>query len=287
MSNADGSRRALLTHGLPGLAREALRRHRALRATLLEAAVPRPDEPDERHEPELPWASPARRLVTLNDLRALLAEHDLEGRAADVSALAKVSIRLVPSDPAERDPGTETPAGGELRAFVDLRDPVIREHADALPACDGALLIRCRGDEEARGAVRAQARLDQASPRGHSVCGLKVHASPELVIPRAWSEPVESLGLSERERDGWSRLRETLAERQGVSPSDSTERTHLLHRLLGYPDDRTGSLLPPQDRMMLFQFSTDEGSRAGVTVVTAGIGGARASVKNLLAARSG
>lgn len=286
MSDAVGNRRTVLTYGLAGLAREAFLRHRAMRAALVELAVTHQDEPDEAAEPRAPWASPSQRIVTLEDLNGLLAEHDLSARAADLAALAMVSVRLVPSNPAVRDPETDTTTSGELRAVVDLRDPVVRDHARGLPECDGSLLIRCRRDGAVGGPVRAQARLDRGSSPGHSVCGLLVHASPELVIPRAWSEPVEALGLSDREREAWSRLRDALAEWQGVSPADSTARTHRLHRLLGYPDDRTGGLLPPQGRRMLFQFSTDEGSRAGVTVVTAGTAGAVASVTDLRAASS-
>jgi len=69
-----------------------------------------------------------------------------------------------------------------------------------------------------------------------------VHLSAELQLPRVWSESVQALELDGSEHQGWQRLREQLAERQGVLLHDETPDFQVLHRLFGYPDERRGDM---------------------------------------------
>jgi hypothetical protein len=69
-----------------------------------------------------------------------------------------------------------------------------------------------------------------------------IELTPELQLPREWSDSVQALGLDEAEHDGWHRLRRQLAERQGVAVHDSTHVFQVIHRLLGYPDERRGDM---------------------------------------------
>jgi hypothetical protein len=67
-------------------------------------------------------------------------------------------------------------------------------------------------------------------------------ASPELTLPRAWSSPVQALGLRGDRVDRWEELRRRLAFAQGVDLTDQPARPLSIHRLLGYPDERTGQM---------------------------------------------
>jgi hypothetical protein len=69
-----------------------------------------------------------------------------------------------------------------------------------------------------------------------------IELSPELQLPRVWSDSVQALELDEAEHDGWQRLRGQLAERQGIEVHDMTHGFQVMHRLLGYPDTRRGDM---------------------------------------------
>jgi hypothetical protein len=66
--------------------------------------------------------------------------------------------------------------------------------------------------------------------------------TPELVLPRVWSDAVQGLGLDPDEQDAWELLRHRLAESQGTLTFDESPDPQSLHRLLGYPDERHGNM---------------------------------------------
>ena len=74
---------------------------------------------------------------------------------------------------------------------------------------------------------------------GHS---LPLDLSTELVLPRVWSEPVQELGLDEAGQSAWTALRERLAAVQGVELHGEDPQPCVVHRFLGYPDERTGNM---------------------------------------------
>jgi hypothetical protein len=69
-----------------------------------------------------------------------------------------------------------------------------------------------------------------------------VELSAELQLPRAWSAPIQALGLDDVEHEAWEQLRRQLADRQGVELHDRMPGLQALHRLLGYPDERRGDM---------------------------------------------
>lgn len=66
--------------------------------------------------------------------------------------------------------------------------------------------------------------------------------SPELTLPRAWSASAQALGLGPEQVDRWEELRRRLAEAHGVELTDEPSRPFAIHRLFGYPDERTGQM---------------------------------------------
>jgi hypothetical protein len=65
---------------------------------------------------------------------------------------------------------------------------------------------------------------------------------PELTLPRAWSASAQALGLGPDQLDRWEELRWLLAEAHGVELTDEPSRPFAIHRLFGYPDERTGQM---------------------------------------------
>jgi hypothetical protein len=66
--------------------------------------------------------------------------------------------------------------------------------------------------------------------------------SAQLVLPRVWSEPVQAMDLDGDEHQAFVRLREWLAQRQGVEVEHGGGTDRAYHRLLGYPDETTGMM---------------------------------------------
>ena len=72
--------------------------------------------------------------------------------------------------------------------------------------------------------------------------GLPVALSTELTLPRVWAGAVQALGLDETEHEGYVRLREKVAELQGVTAEDGGAEGVARHHLLGYPTETTGTM---------------------------------------------
>jgi hypothetical protein len=232
----DDSRRGFLRNRLPQALRDGARAREALTAELARpsAVAAQPEVPLR------PWASPASTTCTEDRLAALADEYGLAHRLTTIQGLVRPSLRLVPEiDRRLRlgDPST-APEDDDLRAALDLRtlDPA------GLTALEGLLLVRAVFPRGSR-VGRAEGRLDvTADVVTSSICETVVGGSVELVVPRTWAAPVERLGLDPAEQDAWTAFREALAIAQRIDPLDSTAGTHRLNRLLGYPDERTGTL---------------------------------------------
>jgi len=90
-------------------------------------------------------------------------------------------------------------------------------------------------------ALRANVvRLDQ--PAALTLTSEAMSMCAHLVLPRVWSEPVRTMDLDADEHDAYVRVRDQLAERQGleVEHGGGVERSY--HRLWGYPDETTGTM---------------------------------------------
>ncbi|HTX11358.1 MAG TPA: DUF1963 domain-containing protein [Solirubrobacteraceae bacterium] len=210
--------------------------------------------------------------MRLDDVLAIADECGLNRRLDDVRALARRSLRLtlvgeasqgVPraswlGDPALRPvelawSGQQEPhclAGIDLaQAVVVLGDdgPLPSEGTLWCFAPPAASFLSGHGDPTDHYVVihpgdampaAATISLEAAAQRS----ARSIELSPELQLPRVWSDCVQALGLDQAEHDGWQRLRQQLAERQGVQVHDMTQGFQVMHRLLGYPDTRRGDM---------------------------------------------
>lgn len=248
---------------------------RAVAGPLASLSGSRPDagdgRPDERRPEPGTGAIPAqatKAYVTRDELAGWANDFGLGARTDEVRRLALESLRAIEcgaeedGSGASRIGGTPTleasadwpTAHGRKLDFVaqfDLREAALQRSGGA-ELDPGILLIFVAGGAstvgtclgaECRVLWRAESTLASTPPGGgrrRSSRSLRLH--PELLLPRVWSEPVRSLELGTGEREAWERCRLELARRQGVEPFDQLSRPLLLHRLLGYPDDRRGGM---------------------------------------------
>lgn len=204
-------------------------------------------------------AAPATGMVTLDELLAHAATVGLGDRAEAISSLARRSVRLTPG--AEDGTGT-TRGGSRLGGRPALPPGAARPTADgrALPCLaqvDLAAIdaLAAAPQLPAGGRLLFFADIGGAAP-GRAVAGQVLVApaaeadavddplehSLELSLPRAWSDLVEALALSDEEREGWQQLRAWLAERQGVELHGGGGGFVAPHRLFGYPDETGGDM---------------------------------------------
>lgn len=190
-----------------------------------------------------PPALPAERRVTADELARLAEECGLEARLDEVRSLARTSVRLTP-EPAPRGrshlggspdlPEADRPPGYTHVLQLDLEE-FARVSGGGLGLPAEGLLWCFRDGADVRCVVRAEATTDM-SDGARTPVGL----SAEVVLPRIWAAPVQALGLSAPEADGWEALRNRLAALQGVEPPQETP--HHVMRVLGYPEDRRGDM---------------------------------------------
>jgi uncharacterized protein YwqG len=202
-------------------------------------------------------AAPVERTATEDDLRELAEANDLGGRIADVLAHARASVRLTHGESSGRSRlggSPDLPAGfawptwrdGELDFVgqLDLAEVAALGPDTGLPTA-GLLLLFCSLDTrptglrpDDKGAVRVVlADGDLATDETRfSLTELPLRLSTELTLPSESAGFPQSLTLGGYELDAWQRLREGLAERQGVELEDRSLEWHALHRLAGHPD---------------------------------------------------
>jgi uncharacterized protein DUF1963 len=127
-------------------------------------------------------------------------------------------------------------------AEIDLADPALP--SGVLPPA-GRLVVQVIVPRRAPLAAcnRALVRVEPVSEAaGELAEAAAVELSTELMLPRVWAAPVRDLGLVETEQAAYIRLRERVAERQGVTAEDGDAEGVARHHLLGYPTETTGTM---------------------------------------------
>jgi len=256
---SDGSNRRDFLKGIFGQAAE--RAPRFIPGAPLLNLVRQQDADDTTAEPRAPAA---QRKATLEDLSKLAVKAGLIANLEAVQALARPSVRLTLDRNAQPATGwtpslLDAAAAGEaepreLLLSLDLHDAVDPSSADS-SGLTGTLTVEL---DETRWCHLALARSDPhpqtgaadesepappslAAHRGTSAL-LPLGLTGELVLPRAWSEEVQSRGLTQSETEAWIELRELLAAFQGTDLPGEREETTVIHRLLGHPDERSGDM---------------------------------------------
>jgi uncharacterized protein YwqG len=202
-------------------------------------------------------AAPAGRTATEDDLRTLADSNDLGGRYVDLAAHARPSIRMTRGEftgrsrlggAPELPPGFEWPTWrDEELAFVaqiDLAEVALLGVPTGLPP-EGLLVLFCALDSrptglrpEDKGAVKivvVDGELEFAEDR-LTLPEMPLEFTAELSLPSEAAGLPEALALGNLELDAWQRVREGLAELQGVELEDRSIDWHAIHRLGGYPD---------------------------------------------------
>jgi hypothetical protein len=180
---------------------------------------------------ELEPAARTSAVVSDEGLLELAEGCDLNELAEQVQGLSVRGSRLHPELGAPQPPGRLRPPA---EVTVDLT--TLPRHLPLLDA--GALRVEVDPDALTgnQGPVEVAVALvsESAAPR--------LLACPELTLPRAWSAPVQALGLRPDQLERWEELRRRLAAAQGVELTDHPARPFSIHRLLGYPDEQTGEM---------------------------------------------
>lgn len=218
------NRRSFLRVALESAVKEAQRIAASSAGTSPAADAPAP-EPE---RPPLP-----RRRGAIGELLRRLPEVGLQSRAADVRRLARPSVRFEPV----RD---ESPGASWCAA------PGAEDDHGCIVALDLGELARegLAGPEGEEGALLVYADAVAYGPAPEPPDGARaVHMAGELLIPRVWSAPVQALRLSVVETDAWTELRRWWALEQEAELEDENISPGPLHRVGGYPDERSG-LMP-------------------------------------------
>jgi hypothetical protein len=194
----------------------------------------------------IPAVAPGR-CASLDEACGLAEWAGLAGRRDEVLSICRWSLRLTPPDNASRlqlrEPAEET-LRVDLAAVDALGEPGL------LPR-SGQLTLAASGDLTAAGSHGERIRPCEVrwspspgAPGGPAAIasGQPLELTPELVLPRVWSDPVQALELEFDELEAWERVRRRLAELQGTLPFDGISEPQSLHRLLGYADERRGNM---------------------------------------------
>lgn len=200
-------------------------------------------------------ARPPRHAASLDELLALAHAEGLTQHDDDLRLLAVRSLRMTPVQPADADAWILTrdawiPADEWVHlALINLEATAV--HDCGLPVKGWLALFVEMGDgtvgPEARHAHGVVLDLAAAIPDGAE----PVAFSPELALPRRWHEMVEALGFDDIDAEAYERLRTRLQLVQGVESDDDGGPDIAYHRLLGYPDETTGTM--PSDCVRALQ----------------------------------
>jgi hypothetical protein len=209
-----------------------------------EAAAPTAPAPP----PPLTQAPPVARSLTVEEVLELATEEGLAHRADALRGLVRASTRLTPAagDGSARSwigrPAATAGADGTVAAVadIDLADPAL---AGGPLAGDGRLVVEVvvprRAPIAACGRAQVRVEPEDASAR---VEARPVELSTEMMLPRVWAAPVTELMFQEAEQGAYIRLRERVAELQGVPVEDGDAEGVARHHLLGYPTETSGTM---------------------------------------------
>jgi hypothetical protein len=221
-------------HGL--LALDESSNHAAADAALLGA----PTRPARR-----PARSPEH-AASLDELLALAHAEGLTQRDDELLGLAMCSLRMTLVEPAHADAWILTSddwiGAGDLvlLALINLGAITVRDcglpHTGWL-----ALFVEVGGSaigSEVRHAHGVVLDLPAAIPDAAEPVALR----PELVVPRRWHEAVQALEFDDTEAEAFDQLRTRAQLLQGIESDDDGGPDIAYHRLLGYPNETTGSM---------------------------------------------
>lgn len=212
-------------------------------ADLATATEPAPAAPEARLEAAAP-----SRCASIDDLCALAADHSLAHRQDALRALAVKSARLTP--------GPEDGADGWLASATDAWDgdgEVLVAQlalsaaalADTPLARPGWLRLYAGQPDPATaqsdGLVPARAVVADG-PEAAPADARPIATRAELTLPRVWNALVTELSLDPTERQAFAELRRRLSETQGVEHDGDGGLGIAYHRLLGYPNETSGSM---------------------------------------------
>lgn len=193
-----------------------------------------------------PARVPTQALST-DALITLAHEEGLTGRDDTLRTLARPSLRMTPvaSDRATAwihtgDEWVLRDGSEVLLAQIDL---AATQGAPTPLPTDGWLVLFAGTDPEPSGGEGFHAHAVILEHPAEVLPGAEpVALGPELSLPRVWNDAVQALDLDETAAAAYLRVRASLQERQGVEPDDDGGPLIAYHRLLGYPDDTTGTM---------------------------------------------
>jgi hypothetical protein len=187
------------------------------------------------------------RTMSAEELVALSNSEGLTGHDAELMSLARRSLRMTSIDARSSgawirtDDDWLTPRGGEVVvAQIDLAAAAV--HQSVLRAAGWLVLFVDPSNVANNSDVRSAHGVVVESPvaTGASMEPMALYA--ELVMPRRWHEAVQSLGFDDAEADAYDRVRARLQEYQGAESEGDGGVTIAYHRLLGYPNETTGTM---------------------------------------------
>jgi hypothetical protein len=188
--------------------------------------------------PSLPRAPLPGRCGSAAQLRALAERSGLAAHVDAVERLARTSVRLEAAAVSDRR-GWSRLGGGSALAQIALRElPAI---PTGWPDRDDLVLLMRDDADGSVSAVRGPVprRRFPGAPRR---TGVRAVLAAESTLPRAWAAPVQALGLDPAEQDAWQALRSQWAAAQDAELEDEAGGTRAVHRLGGYPDERSGTM---------------------------------------------
>ena len=215
-----------------------------------EAAAPSaaPDPAPRTHAAPLTQAPPVVRSLTVEEVLDLATEEGLAHRAEALRGLARAGTRLTPpggDDPARSWIGRPAATAGTdgtaaAVADIDLADPALA--GGPLP---GGGRLRVQVIVPRRAPIgrcsRAHVAVDPAGASAR-VEARPVALSTEMMLPRVWAAPVAALMFVEAEQAAYFRLRDRVADLQGVPVEDGDAEGVARHHLLGYPTETSGTM---------------------------------------------
>jgi hypothetical protein len=173
------------------------------------------------------------------------------------------SLRMTLVEPAHADAWILTSedwkaVGDEvLLALINLA--ATASHDCGLPAEGWLALFVEAGDSAVGSDVRHAHGVVLDLPAAISAAAEPVGLSREVVLPRLWHEAVQALEFDETEAEAYYRLRKRAQLLQGVESDDDSGPGIAYHRLLGYPNETTGSM-PSDCVRALRDWSPTDGS---------------------------
>ncbi len=220
-------------------------------------------------------ASAPDRALSVQELIALAHAEGLAGHDDALRALTRRSLRMtaVTPDCAEgwihtTDEWIATPGSEVLLAQIDL---AATRSSDAELPTDGWLVLFAGTDAEPSGREGFHAHAVVLEHPAEAMPGSEpVALRPELALPRLWNDAVQALGIDQTAADAYARIRSKLQDLQGVERDDEGGPLIAYHRLLGYPDETTGTMpsecagpaSDPTDWRLLVQVSVGDVRRA-------------------------